>query len=164
MAGRVDGDELERVERFAQRRWLVVLLFTLAFAFHGLSWALRLAEAPAVAAAGGAAGARVAGAGLAWALWGCSVLMVTFGPGGLRWSARQRRVLNDELVAADRRAAAGAGYWVLLAGLAALCGAMVAGAAAPSLLLRAGAPALLTLGVAAPALVFSVRQRRAAEA
>lgn len=53
---------------------------------------------------------------------------------------------------------------MLLAGLAALGGAAVAGAAEPGTLLRVTVPGLVTLGVAAPALAFSVLQRRAGAA
>lgn len=170
MRGREDGDELASVERFAARRGLVVVLVTLAFAGLAVYWILQLraagirgagARGAASGAAGGLLGDRVGAVGLLWVLWGLVVLKATFGPGGVQWSARQRRVLNDELAAAHRRAAAGVGYGLLLAGLLALCGAAVTGAAAPGTLLHVAVPALVTLGVAGPALVFSALQRRA---
>lgn len=109
MWGRRGGDELDAVERYAERRWLAVVLVTLAFAAFGLSLAMRLHEAGQVGA-GDSAGARAQGAGLVWAVWSLAVLRATFGSGGVQWSARQRRVLNDELAAANRRTAAGVGY------------------------------------------------------
>ncbi|HEY0777337.1 MAG TPA: hypothetical protein VGD56_05155 [Gemmatirosa sp.] len=152
------GNSLEAVERFAQRRWRMVLLFTITFAVAGLNWAFQLdAYAGSV---GGPSRARIVMTGMPWAVWGLAVLRVTFGSAGPRWSARERRVLDDELAAANRRTAVAVGYWLLLAGLAGLGTAAVAGAAAP-ILLRVAVPILVTAGVAGPALVFSVLQQRA---
>jgi hypothetical protein len=66
-------------------------------------------------------------------------------------------VLNDELTRAHRATARTTGYWLVLSGLAFV---FVAGLVGP-LNFRLATMAMVTAGVAIPALTFSVLQRRA---
>lgn len=156
MLMQAERGEVEPVERYARRRWLVVVFFALAFSAYALSWIIQLTQS------GPTHRSRVIGAGLVWLVWGLVVLAATFGSGGRRWTARERRVLNDELTVANRVTAIRSGYWVLVVGLALACASIAVGVESTSGdLLRLAAPILLTCGIAIPALVFSTLQWRA---
>jgi hypothetical protein len=146
-------------ERFAQRRWLIVLLFTLAFLIYAVSWIVPLSNRWTP---GAAPDARTLGAGLAWLVWALAVLSATFGTNRRRWNDRQQRVLNDELTLANRASAISVGYVIFLAGLAAVTAGATSGAAWGERLLRTAPALLLTLGIAVPSIVFSTLQWRAA--
>lgn len=152
MLGKRDEDEIAAAERFGSKRWTVVMLFTLAFIAFGVSWVLQVDyfDNPAP---GGSEGLR----GLAWAVWGMLVLTATFWPGWGRGSPRQRRILNDELTRAHRGAARTAGFWLLLLALSGLFAAQFF----QPINLRLAIMAIVTAGIAVPALVFSALQRRA---
>lgn len=154
------SEEVEAVEQFSRRRWLVIILFTLAYLVFAAVWIPRLLDADA----SNGTSSRVAAGGITWLLYGVVVTVWTFGRGGRRWSPRQRLILNDEMVAADRATAIRVGYALLLAGLTALTAAVTAGVARRDDLLRVGPALLVTLGVAVPALVFSILQLRAGAA
>jgi hypothetical protein len=151
MLGKRGEDEVAAAERFGSKRWTVVMLFTLAFIAFGVSWLLQADYFNGPSS--GRAGLR----GLAWAVWGMLVLTATFWPGWGRGTARQRRILNDELTQAHREAARTAGFWFLLVALAALFAVQFF----QPINLRLAMMAIVTAGIAFPALVFSALQRRA---
>jgi hypothetical protein len=152
MLGKRGEDEIAAAERFGSKRWTVVMLFTLAFIAFGVSWLLQVDYFNGTLSGRGD-GLR----GLAWAVWGMLVLTATFWPGWGRGTARQRKILNDELTQAHREAARTVGFWFLLAALAAL----FAGQFFQPINLRLAMMAIVTAGIAVPALVFSALQRRA---
>jgi hypothetical protein len=152
MRGKNGEDEIAAAERFGSKRWMVVILFTLAFVALGSSWVLQVDyfDRPIP---GRSDGLR----GLAWAAWGIVVLAATFWPRWGRGSARQRRILNDELTRAHRAAARTAGFWLLLLGVAGLFAVQFFEPVNFPLALMV----IVTAGIAFPALVFSALQRRA---
>ena len=149
-----DGrSEIEAAERFGERRSIVLILFTLAFAAFALSWMLQLHDTTPDSSSlmrqwRGAA---------PWAVWGITVLVATFSPRWARPTKAQIGVLNDELTLVHRNIARSAGYWLLLAGLALLLILEATGAD-----IRLALIAVATCGIAVPSLVFSLLQSRSA--
>ena len=144
-------DEIERAERFSGRRSKLAVVFTMTFMVWGLYWWLTFDWVTT----DGSHLPRVGNA-LAWAAWGAAVLALTFGPGGWRWTRRQRSILNDERTRAHQAVAARAGFAVAVLGLAVLCALMLARATDP----LAGVALVLSLAVIAPALTFAWLQHR----
>jgi hypothetical protein len=149
--------EIQAAERFTRRRWRAIMLFTVAYAWYAAFWLTQLVGAE------WAASARVLGAGLLWAVYGLAVLAWTFGRGGRGWSARQSSVINDELVMANRASGMMVGYAILLAGLFAVTVAMAMGVPRSEDLLHVAPIILITVGIAVPALIVSIKQWRASD-
>ncbi len=143
------ASEVEKAERFSARRGKLATLYVALFVLYGSIW---LGHADDTGRSAFLMGLYP----LTWFLWGVSVLVLTFGPGRWRWTKRQRAILNDEGTRADQAVAARVGYAVALGGLASLFALVFFGS--PDL--RLGVTGVLTAAVAAPALAFSVRQRR----
>ncbi len=143
--------EIERAERFSGRRGTLAIIYTLLFVIYGGIWWMNL---DAVTTDGHHL-PRI-GYAVIWALWGVSLLMLTFGPVGQRWTKRQRAILNDELARAHQAVAARVGFATAICGLAVLYTLMLASVPDPIV----GIPIALTVVVAAPALTFAWLQRR----